>query len=222
MIASKDMTASKRSTTRKPKTNATQTTKTLNRKASRSTADLGPRIYTKMGDQGETSLLGGTRLKKSDVRLEAYGTLDELNSALGVLISSLKPRQHADVIEALTSVQSDLFLIGSRLAADTPEMRARLAEIGPAQVDALEAQIDKWTAGLKPLRNFILPGGHPTAALAHLARTICRRAERLAVETPEVEPIVLKYINRLSDHLFVLARELNRRARLPDQIWVSR
>jgi cob(I)alamin adenosyltransferase len=168
------------------------------------------RIYTKGGDQGETSLGDGTRVKKQSLRVEAFGTVDEANAAIGLA------RLHAegDALEMLARVQHDLFDLGADLC--TPEGGARGAKalrIVPAQVERLEREIDRMNAALKPLDSFVLPGGTPLAAALHLARTVTRRAERLVAALMEAEPVnveALKYLNRLSDHLFVLSRVANR------------
>jgi cob(I)alamin adenosyltransferase len=167
------------------------------------------RIYTRGGDRGETSLGDGTRLPKHSLRVAAYGTVDEVNAAIGIA------RLHADGAagEMLDRVQNDLFDLGADLC--TPDSGSRAAgalRIAAAQVERLEREIDAMNATLRPLDSFILPGGTPAAAYLHLARTVTRRAERLVSELARTEPInpeALKYLNRLSDHLFVLGRRLN-------------
>ena len=180
------------------------------------------RIYTRTGDAGETGLFAGGRVPKDHPRVAAYGDVDELNAALGMAMT-LAPA--ADDREVLETIQRDLFTIGSELATPDP---ARLAQalsgprVGEAHVAVLERAIDGCEAALEPLRNFILPGGTPKAAAFHLARTVCRRAERavvrLAHETT-VSTDILKYLNRLSDLLFVLARAANARAGVRDVTW---
>ena len=167
------------------------------------------RIYTKTGDQGETSLGDGSRVPKDHPRVAAYGEVDELNAVLGLLLS-----QGADEAELLRTVQNDLFDVGADLCVPPPADEAAGARlrVRPEQSARLEAAIDRLNAGLKPLTSFILPGGRPTAAWCHLARTVCRRAERAVItlaRTETVNPEVIVYLNRLSDLLFVLARVYN-------------
>jgi cob(I)alamin adenosyltransferase len=179
------------------------------------------KIYTKTGDEGETSLFGGMRVPKDDPRVRAYGEVDELNAALG-LAMAFEPSD-----SALASIQTDLFTIGAELATPDPAKLAKAlnrsgAAIGGSDVAALEDMIDHHEAKLKPLKNFILPGGTPKAAALHLARTICRRAERTVVALSHVEkinPAIVHYLNRLSDLLFVLARATNAQAGKPDVPW---
>src|SRR5690242_8088081 len=167
------------------------------------------RIYTRGGDAGETSLGDGTRVPKHALRVAAYGTVDEANAAIGIA------RLHADPVadELLARIQNDLFDLGADLC--TPEDGRRAAgalRIVAAQVERLEREIDRMNAALRPLESFILPGGTPAAAYLHMARTVTRRAERLvcALATEEsVNPEAVKYLNRLSDHLFVLGRRVN-------------
>jgi cob(I)alamin adenosyltransferase len=176
------------------------------------------RIYTRGGDRGETSLGDGSRVPKHALRVAAYGTVDEANAAIGIA------RLHADP-EAdgmLSRIQNDLFDLGADLC--TPETGRRAAgalRIIPAQIERLEQEIDDMNAALRPLDSFILPGGSPAAAHLHLARTVTRRAERLVGELAAAEPVnpeALKYLNRLSDHLFVLGRRLNDNAE-GDVLW---
>ena len=184
------------------------------------------RIYTRTGDDGTTALGTGERRKKHDLRIAAYGTVDELNACLG--IARLHTATEADVDAMLARIQNDLFDLGADLC--TPEQDkgkgpggARLA-VTDAQVTRLEQEIDALNAELKPLRSFVLPGGTPAAAYLHLARTVCRRGERLMVELAEkpdetVSAAALKYVNRLSDFLFVASRFLNRKG-ADDVLWV--
>lgn len=173
------------------------------------------RIYTRAGDAGETGLIGGRRVPKDDARVEAYGALDEANSALGLLAAHLD----GDVLAQVRAIQRALFDIGADLASPEP---GRVPPVTGEATRGLEALIDGWDAALPPLRAFILPGGTGPAAHCHLARAMVRRAERrvvtLAREAP-VNPEILRYLNRLSDALFVLARELNRRAGVADVPW---
>ena len=182
------------------------------------------RIAPRTGDDGTTGLIGGKRLPKSALRIEAYGTLDELNASIGLsLTSSILPSQVA-IARLLTPVQNELFAIGSHLATPVESpYRASLPPIEPQWITRLEGEIDVAEAVLPPLKNFILPGGTPLAAYLHLARTVARRAERLVValaaET-EVEPAVLTYLNRVSDWLFVQARHANFVGGTADVPWV--
>jgi cob(I)alamin adenosyltransferase len=179
------------------------------------------RIYTKTGDQGDTALGDGTRVPKDHPRVAAYGSVDELNSILGLLLA-----QQADLPEAelLRSIQNELFDVGADLCAPLPrqgEADKRL-RIQPGQAEQLEKAIDRLNASLQPLKSFVLPGGSPAAAWCHLARTVCRRAERDVVTLARTEPVnpqVIVYLNRLSDLLFVLARVLNAHGSL-DVLWV--
>ena len=168
------------------------------------------KIYTKTGDDGTTGLVGGTRVKKYDIRLEAYGTVDELNASIGVIRSFEFP---AGYKEYLVEIQNKLFNIGSRLASDEKgEAVTSKLSISEEDIAKLEKAIDELDEELPELTQFILPGGVPAAAYCHVARTVCRRAERRILEFSEqafVQPEIMKYINRLSDFLFVLARKLN-------------
>lgn len=177
------------------------------------------RLYTRTGDDGTTSLVGGTRAPKDSPRLEAYGTLDELNSWLGFLVSSdaIGPDARATLLEA----QNLIFDFGAALATE-PESSWQPAPVSPETVGKLENAIDTIDATLPPLRHFILPGGHPDAARANIARTVARRAERRIVslaDTTPVDPQILRYINRLSDYLFALARQINLKNGFHEIFW---
>jgi cob(I)alamin adenosyltransferase len=181
------------------------------------------RIYTKTGDDGTTALGSGERRLKSDLRVDAYGTVDETNAAIGIARLHLKNEPDVDAI--MLRVQNDLFDLGADFAVpegeSAPKERLRIVE---AQVTRLESEIDQLNASLKPLRSFVLPGGEPSAAYLHLARTVCRRAERLAVhlsqqKSEKVNPAAIRYLNRLSDLLFVAARYVNGRGER-DVLWV--
>lgn len=180
------------------------------------------KIYTKTGDAGSTGLFGGGRVPKSHPRVAAYGDVDELNSVLGV-VRATEPRDFFD--ELLQTIQRDLFSIGGHLATPDPEkVRAALAkaELSPERIAQFEAAIDAADRELPPLRAFILPAGTPKAAFFHLARTVCRRAERNVValaQDDEVPALFLTYLNRLSDLLFTLARLANHRQDQPDVTW---
>jgi cob(I)alamin adenosyltransferase len=175
------------------------------------------RIYTRTGDDGSTGLGDGTRVQKEHLRVEAYGTVDEANSAIGVVLAVQD--LPADIVECLTAVQHDLFELGGELCI--PGHRA----IRPGDVERLEQALDRFNAGLPPLKEFILPGGGPAAATCHLARTIVRRAERRVWSLTRVEsvaPEVPQYLNRLSDLLFVVARVLARHERGSEVVWKRR
>lgn len=168
------------------------------------------KIYTKTGDKGATSLIGGIRVPKSHIRIEAYGTVDELNSFIG-LAADLAA--HPKITDWLREVQDRLFTIGSVLATSPEkEVKMKLPDLHAEDVHWLELQIDKMNEELPEMRSFILPGGHPAASTAHVARCVCRRAERICVamqeQHEEIPELVIPYINRLSDFLFVLARYL--------------
>jgi len=177
------------------------------------------KIYTKTGDKGTTALYGGKRLSKGDLEIEAYGTVDELNSYIGLVNTYLEEKEYHDL---LTDIQSRLFDVGTHLAAETGKKNLVLPEIPEAKITLLEQYIDKMNERLPELKFFILPGGNRAAAVAHIARTVCRRAERCIVrlsEQDEVEPILIQYLNRLSDFLFVLARKFAHDANEPEIIW---
>ena len=179
------------------------------------------KIYTRTGDTGETSLFGGRRVPKDALRIESAGTVDELNSAIGVC-RALNPRR--EIGKILEQIQEDLFALGADLA--TPGKTARRPKrIARSDIARLERQIDLFDSGLSPLRNFILPGGSAAASMIHFARTVCRRAERLVVRLARDEKIgefPVIYLNRLSDLLFVLARSENARTRSAETKWVPR
>lgn len=181
------------------------------------------RLYTKTGDDGTTGLFGGMRLGKDAERVELYGTVDELNAVLGVVRASSPP---AEIDALLVELQNDLFAVGAEIAcAPGKEVRLGCEPVGSGRIAALEQAIDTAEAALPPLRNFILPGGSPSAAALHLARTVCRRAERLLVRVGRSEPLrneLLIYLNRLSDLLFALARRANQLSLVPDVPWQPR
>jgi cob(I)alamin adenosyltransferase len=177
------------------------------------------KIYTRTGDEGETSLIGGTRVPKDHYRIEAYGTLDELNSYIGLVKDSF---EHEHTREVLGKLQDRLFSIGSHLAADPERSRMVLPQLNEADLVLLENEIDQMDMVLPPLKNFILPGGHPIVSYCHVARCVCRRAERATVKLDhqeKVEPIILHYLNRLSDYLFVLARFICQELKVPEINW---
>ena len=181
------------------------------------------RIYTRTGDDGSTALGSGTRISKDNLRVDCYGTVDELNSQLGVALSGGPPESLA---APLSRIQNDLFHLGADLCVAEADKVARpLPRIEERHVEWLETQIDGWNEQLTALENFILPGGGPVAAHLHVARTVCRRAERLLVTLARQEPVgrwTLPYLNRLSDLLFVMARAANLLSGEPDRLWNSR
>ena len=178
------------------------------------------KIYTKTGDTGETSLFDNTRVSKADARVDAYGEVDELNACLGVARAAGVDEEISALIESL---QKDLFALGARLADPSARIAARVDKvvIGTDAVERLELTIDRLEAMLPPLRRFIVPGGSPAGSALHLARTVCRRAERrvIGLGSGAVDPILLVYMNRLSDLLFVMARVVNHRAAVPETEW---
>lgn len=181
------------------------------------------KIYTRSGDQGTTSLYGGTRVDKDDLRVESYGCIDELNSILGVAATEIKM---PDALQILQRIQGELLTAGGDLATqfdrNTHEGWDTVPRIGDADVERLEQEIDAFTDAAGPLSNFILPGGSPGGAMLHHARTVCRRAERRLVNLQrhdKVNPSLLPYINRLSDHLFEFARWINHQEQVPETIW---
>lgn len=171
------------------------------------------KIYTRTGDKGETGLGDGSRVAKDSLRVEAYGTTDELNSTIGLMITEVSD---GPIREALLTIQHDLFDLGGELCIPGRE------SIQQSQIDALEGLLDQLNEGLEPLKEFILPGGSRAAAYAHLARTICRRSERRVISLAREEAVssaAIKYLNRLSDLLFVLARVVNRGEGVADVLW---
>lgn len=182
------------------------------------------RVYTKTGDKGTTALIGGTRVGKDSIRIEAYGTVDELNSHLGVILSYLHQQ---DPIDQIREIQDRLFTVGSSLATDpNKDTKMKLPDLKEEDVLYLENAIDTMEESLPPLKSFILPGGDAGSAFAHVARCVCRRAERICVHmvnTNEfVAEIVLRYLNRLSDYLFVLGRYMLHQAGGQDLEWKPR
>ena len=184
------------------------------------------KIYTKTGDKGSTSLFGGERVPKYHIRVEAYGTVDELNSYLGLLRDNI---QDNEVRKRLLRIQHELFVIGSLLATppDKEKLksgkdRLKIDKINIAHISLLEQEIDEMNTTLVPMTHFILPGGHSTVSYCHIARNVCRRAERISVQLAEnsyVNEFVLAYLNRLSDYLFVLARKLSKDLQAKEILW---
>lgn len=178
------------------------------------------RIYTRTGDTGETGLFGGGRVRKDDPRVEAYGAIDELNACLGVAASAVGD---TEVLALLQRIQNELFVVGAELATPDPEaVKKAIARVGAEEIAAMERAIDRIDEEVAPLRHFVLPGGAPGAAQLHLARTVCRRAERRVVAFAaegSVRVEIVTYLNRLSDLLFALARLVNHRAGVEEPIW---
>lgn len=165
-------------------------------------------IYTKTGDKGTTSLVGGSRVAKDDKRVEAYGTVDELNSHVGLLAEMLR-QQKGGYYDELKAVQRNLFTLQTLLATEDEALYARLPQLDPVEVEMLERQIDTLTDLLPKLQNFVITGGNMVGAQSHVCRTVCRRAERCVVtlaREAKIDDVILRYLNRLSDYLFVLAR----------------
>jgi cob(I)alamin adenosyltransferase len=185
---------------------------------------MAMKIYTKTGDAGKTSLIGGTKVLKNNPRIEAYGTVDELNSYMG-LVSDFCKDDHAKNI--LKEIQDRLFTIGSELACD-PDKKINMSipDLHESDIELLEMEMDEMDKELPVMKNFILPGGSPSVSFMHVARCVCRRAERCCVNLMEndgnVNPLIIKYINRLSDYLFMLARYTGMKNNTPEIIWKAR
>ena len=185
---------------------------------------MSMKIYTKTGDKGKTFLIGGTKVFKSDLRIEAYGTIDELNSFIGLCLDHLRSN---NTVNVLGEIQDRLFTIGSALACDPEkETKLKIPDLHESDVELLEKEIDKMNEVLPVMRSFILPGGHVTVSTLHIARTVCRRAERCCVKMQkkeiEVESLIIKYLNRLSDYLFVLARFAAHQMNIAEIPWKPR
>ena len=182
-------------------------------------ANMKSRLYTRTGDDGTTSLVGGSRTGKDSPRLEAYGDVDELNSWIGLLASS--PFIDPNCRKHLLTIQNRLFDIGAILATE-PESSWQPKPLSSEHIDEIEQLIDELDASLPPVRQFILPGGHPDSARAHIARTVARRAERRVIALSRTEPVdaaVIKYLNRISDLLYIIARDINVRTSTPEIFW---
>jgi len=185
---------------------------------------MASKIYTKTGDKGKTTLIGGTKVAKSHIRIESYGTVDELNSFIG-LLSDYLTDEHSK--KNLKEIQDRLFTIGSSLACDPDkEPSLKIPDLKEEDIVFLEKEIDTMNETLPVMKHFILPGGHVAVSTAHIARTICRRAERVCVNMQEndlfVEPLIIKYLNRLSDYLFVLARLIGHQLNVQEIQWKPR
>lgn len=181
---------------------------------------MSAKLYTKTGDKGTTSLLGGKKVSKADLRIEAYGNVDELNSFIGHL------KDHEGVENRLKQqlywIQEHLFTIGSILATEEDFKGFELPKISETQVQQLEVWIDKMDGEVEPLKNFILPGGHPAVSLSHICRTVCRRTERSIISlanSTEIDQVILQFMNRLSDYLFIFARVLSTLLKTPEIPW---
>ena len=182
------------------------------------------KIYTKTGDLGQTSLIGGTKVAKSHIRIESYGTIDELNSYIGLVSDQI---EFTEIKVTLKEIQDRLFTIGSSLATDPEkDSKMKLPDLKEEDILYLEQQIDRMNEALPIMKNFILPGGHVAVSTSHIARCICRRAERLCVNLKEheefIDPVVIKYLNRLSDYLFVLARYIGHLLQVEEIPWKPR
>lgn len=179
------------------------------------------KIYTKTGDKGTTSLFGGARVSKGHERINAYGTIDELNSYMGLLRDQEVNRSR---VEFIAAIQENLFIIGSDLATEPGNAKVKIPALKPEATTLLESAMDEMDEKLPPMRNFILPGGHASVSFCHIARCVCRRAERLVVILAGTEPVeekVIVYLNRLSDYLFVLARKMSAEIGAKEIPWVS-
>ncbi|ATV33274.1 ATP:cob(I)alamin adenosyltransferase [Prevotella intermedia] len=178
------------------------------------------KVYTKTGDKGTTSLIGGTRVKKSDIRIESYGTVDELNSFIGLLATYVDEKETADL---LAEIQNVLFNVGCNLAmGESFKKEIKESVVADALIEHVEKAIDRMQAAIPELKSFVIPGGSRSASTAHVCRTVCRRAERLIIaldEGSEVDRNLMAYVNRLSDYFFVLSRYLNNIEKVDEKIW---
>lgn len=177
------------------------------------------KIYTKTGDQGSTSLFGGKRVSKADLRIDTYGTVDELNSWMGVLRDQSVNKSRKEI---LVEIQDRLFTIGSILATEPENTKVKIPSLVESDIELLENKMDEMDAALPPMRFFVLPGGNTSVSFGHVARTVCRRAERLIIaldHTEKVDPLVIKYMNRLSDYLFILCRTMAHELRAEETPW---
>jgi cob(I)alamin adenosyltransferase len=185
---------------------------------------MAMKIYTKTGDAGKTSLIGGTKVLKSDPRIEAYGTVDELNSYIGLVSDYCNDEAEKTILK---EIQDRLFTIGSELACDPQKAtKMKLPDLHESDVELLEKEMDRMDAELPVMKHFILPGGMPAISFMHIARCVCRRAERCAVDLHEhdgaVPSLIIKYLNRLSDYLFMLSRYTGMKNNAPEIIWKPR
>lgn len=180
------------------------------------------KIYTKTGDKGTTGLIGGTRVPKDHIRIEAYGSVDELNAHIGMLRDMASA---LNIEEQLIRIQEALFVIGSHLANDPEKSKMELPAFTQEEIDFLESEIDSLDANLPPMRNFVLPGGHVVVSQCHISRCVCRRAERATISLDHLAPVaelILTYLNRLSDYLFVLSRHISHTLQAQEIPWKPR
>ena len=180
------------------------------------------KIYTKTGDKGTTSLIGGTRLPKDHHKIEAYGSVDELNAWIGVMADA---PENISRNGFLKEIQDRLFTIGAELASEPEQKKKKLPELFESDVEILEKEMDTYNEVIPTLRAFVLPGGHPLVSFAHVARTVCRRAERQVIKLSheeEIDDLIVKYLNRLSDYLFVLSRKITQEQNAPEIAWKPR
>jgi cob(I)alamin adenosyltransferase len=180
------------------------------------------KIYTKTGDKGQTSLVGGTRVSKTELRIDAYGTVDELNSYVGLVRDQAINQGRKDILK---EIQDRLFTIGSILASEPEQTKKRIPDLHESDIELLEKEMDRMDESLEPMRFFILPGGHQSVSFGHLARTVCRRAERVVLrlaEESEVNDLVIRYLNRLSDYFFVLCRMMIKELNIEEISWKPR
>jgi cob(I)alamin adenosyltransferase len=180
------------------------------------------KIYTKTGDTGSTSLFGGKRVSKADVRIDTYGTVDELNAWIGLLRDQEVNKTRNNI---LVEIQDRLFTIGSILATEPGNTKVKVPALTPEDIQLLEKEIDAMDAQLPPMRSFVLPGGHPSVSFCHVTRTVCRRAERLVIAldaVEKVEPIIIQYLNRLSDYFFMLSRKMTAELNAEETPWKPR
>lgn len=178
------------------------------------------KVYTKTGDKGTTSLFGGKRVLKSDIRIEAYGTSDELNSWIGLIRSQNIKENH---IKTLLNIQDKIFTLGAQLASDPSKPKLKTPKIQETHIEYLEKEIDNMEENLTPMSNFTLPGGNDVVSYCHIARTVCRRCERLIIQLSqitEIDELIIKYTNRLSDYLFVLSRVLTKELDVQEKYWI--
>jgi cob(I)alamin adenosyltransferase len=180
------------------------------------------KIYTKTGDKGTTSLVGGTRVSKTALRIEAYGTVDELNSYIGLVRDQAVNEKRKDILK---EIQDRLFTIGSILASESEQTKKRIPDLQESDIELLEKEMDNMDTFLEPMRYFILPGGHQSISFAHLARTVCRRTERIVIrlsEESDVNELIIRYLNRLSDYIFVLCRIMAKELEVEEIAWKPR
>ncbi len=180
------------------------------------------KIYTKTGDKGDTSLFGGKRVSKGELRIESYGTIDELNSFIGLLRDQDVNKERKKI---LIEIQDRLFTIGSLLATEPGNTKVKVPALLPTDVEFLEKEIDNMESALSPMKSFVLPGGHPSVSYGHITRTVCRRAERLVIrlhESEKIDSLIITYLNRLSDYLFVLCRKMTKELKVDETPWNAR